>query len=139
MLKKTLSILLVALLINLAVMPSVFANNNPEKDAKFAAKVKAEIAKLGVGEDSKVEVKLKDGTKLKGYVSEITDSGFVITDKAGESTSVPYPNAKQVKGGNSKAGIIILVGILAFFTIVIIIAATKHPPRDSQPSTIRHF
>ncbi|MGI8469820.1 MAG: hypothetical protein ACR2N3_15375 [Pyrinomonadaceae bacterium] len=60
MLKKTLSMLLAILLVNLAVTPSVFANNNPEKDARFAAKVKTEIAKLGVGTDAKVEVKLKD-------------------------------------------------------------------------------
>lgn len=126
--------LLAVLLVNLAMMPSVFANNNPEKDAKFAEKVKTKIAKLGKGEDSKVEVKLKDGTKLKGYVSEITDSGFVVTDKAGNSTSVSYPNAKQVSGHN-KTGIIILVGILAFFTVVIILAATK-PSRSSHK---QHF
>lgn len=135
MLKKTLLMLLVLLLINLAVMPSAFANDNPEREVKFAAKVKAEIAKLGVGTDSKVEVKLKDGTKLKGYVSEITESGFVVTDKDGKSTAVPYPNAGQVKGHNSKTGIIILVGILVFFTVVIILAATK-PSRSSQK---QHF
>lgn len=125
MLKKTFSMLLVVLLINLAVMPSAFANNNPEKDAKFAEKVKAEIAKLGVGTDSKVKIKLKDGTKLKGYVSEINDSGFVVTDKDGKSTAVPYPNAKQVSGHNTKIGVVIAISIVAALIILLFIGASQ--------------
>lgn len=123
MLKKALSMLLAILLVNLVTMPFVFANTNPEKDAKLAEKVKAGIAKLGVGTDSKVAVKLKDGTKLKGYISEITDSGFVVTDKAGNSTTVPYPNAKQVKGNNLSSEVIITIGFAAFFVVLIILLA----------------
>ena len=101
MLKKMLSMFLVVLLINLAGLPSVYANDSKsEREAKFAEKVKTEISKLGVGTDSKVEVKLKDGTKLKGYVSEINEDGFVVTDANGKSTPVPYPSPKQVKGNN---------------------------------------
>ena len=105
MLKKTLSMLLVVLVINLAALPSVFANgSNPEKEAKFAAKVKAEILKLGAGTESKVKIKLKDGTKLKGYLSEISETGFVVTDETGKSNTVPYPSVKQASGGNTKTG-----------------------------------
>lgn len=122
MLQKTLSMLLAILLINLVVMPSVFANDTKtEKEAKFAEKVKTEIAKLGVGTDSKVQVKLKDGTKLKGYISEINDEGFILTDANGKSTPVPYSKAKQVKGNNLNKGIIIAIGFAAFIVILFVI------------------
>ena len=117
MLKKILSALLVILLVNLAVIPSVFANDNK------AERVKTEINKLGVGVDSKVEVKLKDGTKVKGYVSEINEDGFVVTDANGKSTPVPYPQTKQVKGNNLSTGVIVTIGIVAFLLVLVVLAA----------------
>ena len=126
MLKKMTLVILLMFLVNSAVMPSVFANDSKlEKEAKFAEKVRTEISKLGVGIESKVQVKLKDGTKLKGYVSEINDVGFVVSDKEGKSTLVPYPNAKQVKGNNLSKGIIIAIGVAAFIIIIGIIAAAS--------------
>ena len=124
MLKKMLSMLIVVLLINLAVLPSVYANDTKaEKDAKFAEKVKTNIAKLGVGTDSKVEVKLKDGTKLKGYVSEINEDGFVVTDTNGKSTPVSYPQTKQVKGNNLSTGVIVTIGFGIFIAVLLILLA----------------
>ena len=124
MLKKMMSMLLVVLLVNLAVLSSVYAHDTKaEKDAKFTEKVKTNIAKLGVGVDSKVEVKLKDGTKLKGYVSEINEDGFVVTDANGKSTPVPYPQTKQVKGNNLSTGVIVTIGIVAFLLVLVVLAA----------------
>jgi uncharacterized membrane protein len=126
MLKKMLSVLLAILLVNLAVIPAIYANDTKaEKEAKFAEKVKIVINKLGVGTDSKVEVKLKDGTKLKGYVSEISDDGFVVTDANGKSTPVPYPSPKQVKGNNLNKHVIYAIGIAAFIVIIAIVAASS--------------
>ena len=79
MFRKYVSLTLVGLLLNLTFYSTAMANT--EKDAKFAEKVKANINKLGTGKDAKVEIKLKDGTKLKGYVSEVKDSGFVLTNQ----------------------------------------------------------
>ena len=117
MFKKYVSLALVGLLLNLAFYSTAMANT--EKDAKFAEKVKANIAKLGTGKDAKVEIKLKDGAKLKGYVSEVKDSGFVLTNEdTGISNEIPYLQVKQVKGKGSKIAqripaIVILGGILA--------------------------
>lgn len=124
MLNKTIAMLLVVLLFNFATMSAVFANETKtEKEVKFAQKVKTEITKLGVGIDSKVQVKLKDGTKLKGYISEVNDEGFVVTDKEGNATPVPYNKAKQVGGSNTKTGLIIAVGIVVFLVIIALAAA----------------
>ena len=103
MFRKYVSLTLVGLLLNLTFYSTAMANT--EKDAKFAEKVKANINKLGTGKDAKVEIKLKDGTKLKGYVSEVKDSGFVLTNEdTGISNEIPYLQVKQVKGQNLSAG-----------------------------------
>lgn len=88
-------------LLNLALAPSALAYDKLSKEAKHAAKVKAEIAKLGTGPDARVKVKLKDGTKIKGYVSEIAEDSFTVTDpETSTATVVPYGNAKQVSRNN---------------------------------------
>src|SRR5438067_2261831 len=81
------------------------AQYNDDKAAREAEKVKAAISKLGTGPAARVEVKLKDRTKLKGYVSELNDYHFVVTDdKTGIATAVAYPQVKQVKGNNLSTG-----------------------------------
>ena len=88
------------------------AANTTSKEARFAAKVKTDIAKLGTGPAARVEVNLKDKTKLKGYVSEVSDGHFVVVDyKTGAATQVPYPQVKKVKGNNLSTGAKIAIGI----------------------------
>ena len=123
MFKKYVSLALVGLLLNLIFYSTAMANT--EKDAKFAEKVKANIAKLGTGQDAKVEIKLKDGTKLKGYVSEVKDSGFVLTNEnTGISNEIPYLQVKQVKGNNLSLGVRIAIGIGVILAIGALLALT---------------
>ena len=68
--KNFLITVLAALVINLLCVTAAPANPRADKDAQFAAKVKAGILKLGTGPAAHVEVKLRDSTKLKGYVAE---------------------------------------------------------------------
>jgi small nuclear ribonucleoprotein (snRNP)-like protein len=120
MLKKMMTILLICLVMNLAV----FAGGN--KEAKFAEKVKSEIAKLGTGTDAKVKVKLKDGTKIKGYITEIDEDSFTVMNEQNNSaTKIPYPQAKQVKGNNWSTGITIAVVAGIILLIAAIVGATS--------------
>jgi hypothetical protein len=58
---------------------------------------------------------------LNGYVSEINENNFVVTDeKSGVSTEVPYPQTKQVKGNNLSTGATILIAVGVVFAIAII-------------------
>lgn len=119
MFKKYLTVIIAVLLINLTLGSSVFANS---KDDKFAAKIKANVAKLGVGKDALIEVKLKDGTKLKGYCSEINDESFAVTDKNSQAaTEVPYSKAKQVKGNNLSTGVKIAIGVGIALAVIVLI------------------
>ena len=122
MFKKYLTLILTVLLINLSFSTFALAETKAEKEAKFAEKVKTQITKLGVGTEAKVEVKLKDGTKLKGYVSNIGDESFSVTnDKTGAVSEIPYPNAKQIKGNNLSTGATILIAVGIIFAIGIIL------------------
>ena len=123
MLKKYSVFALAVLTINLFLGAAVFgATTNEEKEAKFAAKVKSEITKLGTGKDARVEVKLKDGTKLKGYVSQINETSFVVMDeKTATPTEVPYQQTKQVKGHNHSERVAIILGVVIVVVVIVII------------------
>lgn len=124
MFRKSLSVALCgAMIMMLAAAPPATAKSKAEKDAQFTSKVKAGIAKIGVGSDARVEIKLRDKTKLKGYISEATAETFSVTDlKTGAITTVGYPAVTQVKGNNLSTGatIAIAVGIAVGVTLLVI-------------------
>ncbi|HUG96285.1 MAG TPA: hypothetical protein VMJ94_01980 [Nitrososphaera sp.] len=120
MLKKYLSLVLVALLVHVVSAAPAFAKSRAEKEARFAEKVRANILKLGVGPEVLVRVKLRDKTKLEGYISEAaTDSFVVVSVKNGRATTVTYPQVKAVQGNNLSTGAKIAIGV----GIVIAVAA----------------
>ncbi|MCI0525314.1 MAG: hypothetical protein L0Y75_08645, partial [Acidobacteria bacterium] len=106
MFKQCLSRLLVgSLVFTLFCAPSVSAKSKEEKDAQRTEKVKAGIARLGVGNEARVSVKLRDGRKLAGYIKEAGGDSFVIADlKTGATTTVAYPDVTQVKGHHLSKG-----------------------------------
>jgi len=122
--KKFLSLLLAGLLIQLISVQSASASPLPDKQTKLAEKVKEGVSKLGVGQDARVELKLRDKTKLTGYISEVKEDSFVVSDaKTGDATTVAYSNVTQVKGHNLGTGAKIAIGIGIGVGIVLIIFA----------------
>jgi hypothetical protein len=112
MLKKLLSLLLAVLLINFVGMPNAYAASKAEKEARLAEKVKANVLKFGTGAGARVKVKLRDKTKLEGYISVADEEGFTVTDlKTGNATRVAYPQVKTVKGHNLSTGAKIAIGV----------------------------
>jgi hypothetical protein len=95
MFKKYVALLLMTLVFNLSSPVFVSAQKAPdEKAQKRAAKIKAEIAKIGTGPTARVNIKLTNGSKISGYVSKINDSSFVIvSDQSGAATEVEYTDA----------------------------------------------
>ena len=123
MLKKVLSLVLVGLLLNVTGVSSAYAGSKEEKEARFAKKVKEGISKLGTGAEARVEVKLRDKTKLKGYVGEAGEDGFVIVDeRTGATSTVTYSQVKRVKGNNLSRGAEIAIGVgLILLPIIIVV------------------
>lgn len=110
--KPIVHLLVSALFLSLISVPFVTAKPKEEKAAEFAAKVKREIAKLGTGPDARINVKLRDKTKLSGYVNKLGEESFFVTEaKTGAETEVPYPNVTHVKGNNLHKGVVIAIAL----------------------------
>jgi hypothetical protein len=112
MFKKYVTLTVAFLLLNLSFNSVALAETKEEKDAKLAEKVKINVLRLGTGNDARVQVKLKDGSKLKGYISQINENSFVVVDeKTAAPTEIPFPQTRQVKGNNLHTGVKIAIGI----------------------------
>ena len=120
--KRILSLALVGLLFSLAGPAPVYADSKAEKEARLAEKVKEGIGKLGTGTEARVEIKLRDKRKLKGYIGEAGEDGFSVVDaKTGTATRVPYPQVRQVKGNNLSTGAKIAIGLGVAVAVLVIL------------------
>jgi hypothetical protein len=127
MFKRVLSVVLVGFLFCAAGVSVAYAGSK-DKEIRFAEKVKKGIGKLGTGADARVEVKLRDKTKLKGYVSEAGEDSFVIVDEKTNAISrVPYSQVKQVKGHNlsTAAEIALGIGVILLPIVMVILLVSQ--------------
>ncbi|HEV2800562.1 MAG TPA: hypothetical protein VGW12_08700 [Pyrinomonadaceae bacterium] len=136
MFKKILSLTLIALLVNVWLVSPVRAGAQVVEQTPNAEKVRESIRKLGTGDAARVELKLWDGKKLKGYIRDAGQESFVLTDaKTGAFHTVAYAQVKQVKGHNNltaaKVGLTLakgaaIVGAVALaFTLLILVTVPK--------------
>ena len=126
MLKTLLSLLVTAVLL-LATVPSARANQTGSQSPTVET-VKSRIARLGIGAKAKATVKLKNGTKVKGYVAQAGEDDFVIRNRKTDApTTISYADVLKVDDnkGHSTArnvaiGVAVGVGvtILAIFAII---------------------
>ncbi len=65
------------LLVAVVVFNSVaVTQTTPTQEASQSAKVKAEVQRRGIGEKSRVKVRLRNREEVKGYISKIEDASF---------------------------------------------------------------
>ena len=122
MFRKLVTLLLVALVINLGGVRLAYANSKGERHAVFAEKIKANVLKLGIGESARVKVKLRDKTKLEGYISDAGAETFTVTNRETRvATTVAYPDVNSVQGNNLSTGAKIAIGVGIAATIIFII------------------
>ena len=125
MFKKVVSLVLVGFLFSVAAVRPAHAASKEEKEARLAETVKDGISKLGTGPAARVQIKLRDKTKLKGYVSEAGEDSFVIVDeKTGATSRVPYPQVQQVKGNNHSRAVEIAIGVGVILLPIVIVLLT---------------
>ena len=109
-------VLTVALAIICSTVGPIFAQTKADKKA---AKMKAEITKLGTGPTAHIYLRLNDGSRVAGYVSEIkADSFVIVSDQSGAATEIQYADAEKAsrpKTGmsNIKKGFLIFGGVLS--------------------------
>jgi hypothetical protein len=117
--KALATVVMEMILVSVSGFPSVLAQTEKNQAAEKAL---ATVQKLGLGRDARVEVRLRDNTKLKGYISASDDDSFTVTNlKTGATQDVAYSETLDVKksgGGLSKLTWGIIGGAAAAAVIV---------------------
>ncbi|HEV2801195.1 MAG TPA: hypothetical protein VGW12_11900 [Pyrinomonadaceae bacterium] len=138
--KKFAALALSALLVCMAglVQPVAFAQQQQQAGApavvqsdvaRSADKMKRKVAEFGTGPRAQVEVRLRDGRKLRGQISEITDAHFtVIERKSKATTNVAYSEVKSLKNRYVpqwlKVADVVALGVLVPLVIVTVVAVS---------------
>lgn len=130
MCKRLFSMVLVVFLLH-ASDSLLVRNVSAGQDATAQDKVKTFVAQRGTGPKAKVTVKLKDNTKLKGYISDAGSDSFTLAhSKSGQVRTLAYSDVAEVKkqGGLSlaaKIGIGVGIGVGALALAIAIGCATS--------------
>ncbi len=126
MFDKFLSLAVAGLLTGMMTCVSVSAQSKGGAEPQQADKVKASVTRLGTGKQARVEVKLKNNTKLKGYIGEIAEERFTVVDpKHGTVTPVLYEQVQQIKNANHSGlyalglGAAVIVGVTLFVALAL--------------------
>jgi hypothetical protein len=132
---KTISLCLVTILVVNAYAlayseePQPDALSAVESNAQQIEKVKMAIQQRGTGEKSRVKIRMRDKTELKGYISQIDSTSFQLTDnKTGAATTISYDSVDKVGGpGMAKSTKLVLyIGVaVAAAAIILGVLAAK--------------
>jgi hypothetical protein len=98
------------------------------EEASRANKLKATVQRRGIGEKSRVKVKLRNNAEVKGYISRIEDASFDVTDKStGQATKIHYADVERIQGAGLSKGakIGIVVGVAVVIVAVVFAAGLK--------------
>ena len=102
MYQKHFAILLSATVLVATLCFSSVTHAQTTADTATIEKARAVVEKVGVGTNSRVEVKLLDKTKLKGYVSTSEPDSFTLNDaRTGSARTISYAQVAQVKKQHS--------------------------------------
>jgi len=110
-----------AALISVMTCLSIGAGAQSEADEQArerentAAVAKTRVQAIGTGKRSVVYIKLRDGTQLRGYITQIADNSFTVADKTtNKITSVSYADVvtlREKAPSSAKTKLLIVVGI----------------------------
>jgi hypothetical protein len=109
--KRTLTTLFLAMTI--AVCP-LWPTARAQQQIDQTAKVKAEVLKRLNKKEEHVKVRLRNGTEVRGYITQTSDNGFTLSnEKTKTGTDIAYADVQRVEGrGMSKTKkIAIAVGV----------------------------
>jgi hypothetical protein len=127
MLKTLVSLLLTVMLLLATVPQPALARQSAGEGGRqvpSVEQIKSKIARLGVGAKAKATIKLKNGTKVKGYVAQADEEDFVIRDRKTDApTTIRYADVLKVENnkGHSTArniAIGVAVGVGAVLAII---------------------
>jgi small nuclear ribonucleoprotein (snRNP)-like protein len=116
--KKYFAFLLVVLIATLGL---TFPQNINAQTPSSIEKTRSKVQSLSVERDKKIEVKLKDNTKYKGFITSVDPDSFTVSDaKTSQSQKFSYAEVQDVKkaGGGISTKTWIIIGSVAAGTII---------------------
>ncbi len=105
--KRMLALLLVILLSNVAAGAPYAAQtgNQSPTIAERTRRCAVRLSTQGRRRNQRIGVRLRDGSRLRGYVGLAEDSHFtIINSRSGQATSVPYEEVTDLRCGPSFSG-----------------------------------
>ena len=133
MLKTSLSLLTTVLLLcSLTSQPAVARQTTGQTNsqAPTVEQIKSKVARIGVGAKAKATIRMKNGTKVKGYIAQADEEDFVIRDRKTDApTTIRYSDVLKVEDnkGHSTArniAIGVAVGVGAVLAVIGILIAS---------------
>ncbi|HVG31347.1 MAG TPA: hypothetical protein VM864_16675 [Pyrinomonadaceae bacterium] len=125
--RKILTLTLTLLLVQ--AQTGALAAGQTTKDGQTPEEVRVLVDRAGIGEKARVTVKLRDGTKHKGYVVERRESDFVLRDRKTDAPStIAYKDVSKIelnRGHSTARNTAIGVGIgvsAVVLTLAILVA-----------------
>ncbi|HEX7312345.1 MAG TPA: hypothetical protein VF297_00240 [Pyrinomonadaceae bacterium] len=121
MFRRTLAIIISGILV-CAALGYQPTGAQTQEATRSAEQARATVRKLGVSPKRRVEVKLQDGTRLKGSISAAGQDDFTITDaKTGTPRTLAYADVARVKesGGGLSTRTWIIIGAAAVTAIIV--------------------
>jgi hypothetical protein len=131
MLKSYLSLILIGLMAFGTNVQPVFAQTQTDAHAE---KVKAVVVARGVNEKKRLRVKMLNGVKMKGYISQIGDDSFTLAvSKTKQPVVIAYRDVSKIESGGLSGGarIGMIVGAAAGAALIIIYVAFENATRNN--------
>jgi hypothetical protein len=129
MLKTSVSLVIAAVVLIATLSPSTIVAQNRTQTPTLE-EVKSKVARLGVGAKAKATIRLKNGTKVKGYIAQAGEDDLVIRHRKTDApTTIRYEDVLKVEDnkGHSTArniGIGVAVGVGAVLAVLGILIAS---------------
>lgn len=126
MFRRTLAFMLSALLLSLAL--GIQAGRAQSSKDSEAERARAKVQKIGVGREARVEVKLRDKSKVKGYISAAVDDSFTVADsRTGTPQTIAYTDVTEVKtpGNGLSTRTLVILGAAAVAAIIVGVTVIK--------------
>jgi hypothetical protein len=114
MMKRTLTTLFLAFTIALASFGPAVRGQQQSAYASETTKLKAEVERRLNRKEERVKIKLRNGSQVKGRITQSSDNGFTLTDeKTGSHSDLAYADVIDVEGRgmSKKKKILIATGI----------------------------
>jgi hypothetical protein len=130
---KTICLCLVAVLVLHTYGVASSAEGRSDSESTTAShpqaveKIKREVERRGAGEKSRVKIRMRDKTEVKGHISQIDTASFQVTEeKTGKVVTLAYADVEKVGGRGmartTKIVIFTAVGIAAAGIILGVLA-----------------